>query len=392
MADSLIIQKFGGTSVASTLQRRKVAECILRSVKAGHMPVVVVSAPGRIGEPYATDTLLSLADEEAVELALRDKDLLISCGEVISAVLVAHELRILGYNAKALTGAQAGIVTDDNHGNGIVQRVHVEPISTLLQYNIIPVVAGFQGVSENGEITTFSRGGSDTTAAVLGVTLGAEWVEIYTDVDGVFSADPRIVSSAQLVRLVDFTEAAELAAEGARVVHPHAVEIAQCKNIPLHVGSVDADSMGTTIRQVTHNRPITGITSRNDIAAVSTCDASRFTAIFAALAGAQISADFITITARDITLVVAAAFASDAAEVLRRAGVEASCREKVAKVTIVGTGMTGIPGVMACALQALENADILPLLATDSHTTISFLVDQQDEAKAIQALHRSFME
>lgn len=392
MANNLIIQKFGGTSVASTEQRRNVAKCILRSIEAGRTPVVVVSAPGRLGEPYATDTLLSLADEDIVELALRDKDLLISCGEVISAVLVAHELRILGYNAKALTGAQAGIVTNDSHGNGVVQQVHVEPISTLLQYNIIPVVAGFQGVSEEGEITTFSRGGGDTTAAVLGVSLNADWIEIYTDVTGVFSADPRIVSASQLIQVVDFSEAAELAAEGARVVHPHAVEIAQSKNIPMHIGTVDADSMGTTIRLITHSRPITGITSRKDIAAVSTRDASRFTAIFAALAAAQISADFITITPLEITFIVASAFLSKAMDELRRAGVDASCREKVAKVSMIGTGMTGIPGVMAGALQALDAADIRPLLATDSHTTISFLVAAQDEIKAITTLHRAFME
>lgn len=392
MVSDLIIQKFGGTSVASAQQRRKVAECILRSLEAGHKPVVVVSAPGRLGEPYATDTLLSLADQQIVDLEVRDKDLLISCGELISAVLVAHELRILGLNAKALTGAQAGIVTDENHGNGVVLRVHTEPISALLQYDIIPVVAGFQGVSETGEITTFSRGGSDTTAAVLGVTLGAQRLEIYTDVKGVFSADPRTVSASQLVRMVDFTEAAELAAEGARVVHPHAVEIAQSKNIPLHVGSVDAASMGTVIRCITHNRPITGITSRNDIAAIRTREASRFTAIFSALAAAQISADFITITPQEITFVVTASCMSKATVVLRRAGIDASCRDKVAKVSMVGTGMTGIPGVMARALQALEDADILPLLATDSHTTISFLVDQAREADAIQTLHRTFME
>lgn len=392
MADKYIIQKFGGTSLATAEQRKQVARCISGALKAGKRPIIVVSAPGRLGQPYATDSLLALVDQSQSPIAPRDRDLLISCGEIVSAVLIAHELQILGHKAMALTGAQAGIVTDNNHGNATVKHVCLDPLSTLLQYGITPVVAGFQGKADSGDVVTFSRGGGDTTAAVLGVAFDCEYIEIFTDVHGLFSADPRVVKTAKLIGEVNYTEAAELAAEGARIMHPHAVDIAQGRGVPICISSPGDASHGTIIHQINHHRPITGITAKSDIIAVTIPAAASSSQLFDALAQAQISADFITVTADSISFVTEASCGEALSTVLKNLKLDFTLRRDVAKVSLIGTGMTGIPGVMAAVVAVLQDAGIQLLLVTDSHTTISCLIDQKHRETAVHLLHQRFCE
>ncbi|MEW6048068.1 MAG: aspartate kinase, partial [Bacillota bacterium] len=232
----IVVQKFGGTSVATPETRRQVVRHIVRTRDDGYAVVAVVSAMGRRGDPYATDTLLELLAKEAGTTPdPREQDQLLCCGEVIACTLVAQALIREGVAARSLTAAQAGIVTDEEYGEARVLQVRTERIRRELAAGRVPVVAGFQGITEAGEMTTLGRGGSDTTAAALGVALGAELVEIYTDVDGLKAADPRVVPEAPTLSSVAYREAAELAHLGARVVHPRAVEIAMEGHVPLRI-------------------------------------------------------------------------------------------------------------------------------------------------------------
>lgn len=195
-----IVQKFGGTSVTTAEKREQVAKKIIAAWSEGFSPVVVVSAMGRNGDPYATDTLINLVNQDNSdnpELPTRDLDLLMSCGEIISGVIMANTLNQMGHQAVVVTGWQAGIITDNTHGNARILRIEPQRIIELAKQGLIVVVAGFQGRTEDYEITTLGRGGSDTTAAALGVALEAEFVDVYTDVEGIMTADPRIVSDAK---------------------------------------------------------------------------------------------------------------------------------------------------------------------------------------------------
>ncbi|MER3402899.1 MAG: hypothetical protein C4337_06265 [Armatimonadota bacterium] len=263
------VLKFGGTSVDSHEHRLMAARKVVHCLESGCKPVVVVSAIGRRGAPYATDTLVDFLVQldPTVPPHPREKDLMMACGEIISTVIFAQTLRILGYASVALTGNQAGIVTDNEFGNARILEIDPTPILRCLEQGWIPVVAGFQGVTRpdatfhRGSITTLGRGGSDTTAAALGVALQAEAVEIYTDVDGVKTADPDFVPNAPTLREVSYAEVAEIAHQGARVLHPRAAEIAMDYGIPLWVKSIFSDEPGTlVVADPTHTPHITGIT------------------------------------------------------------------------------------------------------------------------------------
>jgi aspartate kinase len=231
----IIVQKFGGTSVATPLQREKAARKVMESRANGYSPVVVVSAMGRKGEPYATDTLLGLIKDIHENADPREQDLIMSCGEVISTVIMTETLRKMGCDAVGLTGGQAGIITDESFGNTRIVEVHPQRVMDYLKLGKVVVVAGFQGISKSGEITTLGRGGSDTTAAALAVALGAEAVEIYTDVEGVMTADPKMVPEARPLTVVSYSEIVEMAHLGAKVVHPRAVEIAMEGGVPIRI-------------------------------------------------------------------------------------------------------------------------------------------------------------
>lgn len=246
--------KFGGTSVDSPEHREIAARKVIRAKESGFAPVVVVSAIGRRGAPYATDTLVDFLRniEPSVSPNLREMDLMMACGEIISTVVMAHTLKTLGYDSVALTGGQAGIITDNDYGNARVLQIHPQAIRYHLEEGRIVVVAGFQGVAGDKrgfhpDITTLGRGGSDTTASALGAALNAVAVEIYTDVNGVKTADPDIIPDAVTLPVISYEEVAEIAHQGAKVLHPRAAEIAMLHNIPLWVKCTFTDEPGTLV-------------------------------------------------------------------------------------------------------------------------------------------------
>jgi len=395
----VLIQKFGGSSVAKPEDRQRVVRQVLKAQQEGFSVVVVVSAMGRRGAPYATDTLLDLIAGQEVDN--REKDLLLSCGEIISGVVLVGALKEAGLPAVCLTGAQAGIITDGRFGDARIMRVEPQRVLRELEAGRVVVVAGFQGVSADGEITTLGRGGSDTTAAALGVALEAEAVEIFTDVDGLKTADPRIVEDARTLRTVTYNELCQLAYEGARVIHPRAVEIAREKNIPLRIRSTFNDDPGTLVvasqaafggTPISGDRLITGITNVGGLTQLKVKLTAEKTAgeLFSRLASEGISVDFINLFPREAIFTVANSAAPRALAVLREQGFSVEARPNCAKVAAVGAAMRGVPGVMAAIVTALSQEEIPILQSADSYTSIWCLVDEGHMEKAVRALHRQF--
>lgn len=393
---NIIIQKFGGTSVATSERRLQAVRKIVWARNEGYKPVVVVSAMGRRGAPYATDTLIDLAKGVSTEITPRELDLLVSCGEVISTVVMVQTLRTVGYEAVALTGAQAGILTDDNFGEARIIAVSPEPLLKHIQEGRIPVVAGFQGCTPTGEITTLGRGASDTTATALGVALNAEVVEIYSDVDGVMSVDPKIVPEAKTLAVMTYREICEMANHGAKVMHPRAVQIAMEKGIPVRVRSTFSDTEGTLITHGDVSRVITGITNVGDIARIEVepgTDMSKSEAevrTFKALADARISVDFINITENRIVFTVKEDLAGKALSILQNTGFRCNARPGCAKISVIGAGMQDVPGVMARVVEVLYKAGIPIIQTVDSEITISCLVDRKDMERAVKVLFTEF--
>jgi aspartate kinase len=229
----IVVQKYGGTSLATPELRKRVGDLVAAAINDGYQVVVVVSAMGRQNDPYATDTFINLVKQVNPNPSPREMDLIMSCGEMISGIILSNQLCARGIPACFLTGEQSGLVTDGKHGNAHVLYVKPKRILQCLEAGLVPVVAGFQGMGENGELTTLGRGGSDTTASVLGVALNAEYIDIFTDVEGIMTADPRIVEDARLINDITYNEICQMAREGAKVVHPRAIEIAMQKGIPI---------------------------------------------------------------------------------------------------------------------------------------------------------------
>ena len=391
----IIIQKFGGTSLQTEELRKKAAQRVIHKVEEGYKPVVVVSAMGRKGSHYATDTLLSLALNINENILPREKDLLLSCGEIISSVVMVQTLNKLGLKASALTGAQAGIITNNDFNNCHVQKVLPQKILELLKNDIVPVVAGFQGINENGDITTLGRGGSDTTASILASALKAELIEIYSDVKGVMSADPKIVEKAHLLEYASYDEVVELAYKGAEVIHPRAVEIASNKSIPLVIRSTKDGNQGTMIHHIKSDYPVTGVINRNNICYVKInpkrhSDYSTGLQVFRILAEDGISVDFIDIKPEQITFIINSEKIKETENYLKENHFNFELNNNYSKVSVVGSGMTGLPGIMAKIVEILNKEQITIHGCTDSHTTISCLIDTEDESKAVNALHSGF--
>ncbi len=398
----IIIQKFGGTSVATPELRAQAVRRIQEAQLSGYRPVVVVSAMGRAGDPYATDTLLALAKSEgASRLAPRELDLLLSCGEVIAAALLTHALLARDLPAVALTGAQAGIVTDTQYGQARILEVRPDRVRAELEAGRIPVVCGFQGVTQEGEVTTLGRGGSDTTAAVLGVALGAEVVEFFKDVDGVKTADPRLVPEAVTLHRLTYRELVEMAHLGAKVIHPRAVEIAMAGRVPLRIRPTVGDEPGTLITDGWSeavervDRVVAGIAhapGRALVQVASPEDVNQGPALelFEQLAAAGISVDMIHVSPHRVAFVIDAAQAGQAERVLERLQLAHEVQPGFCKVSVVGAGMHGVPGVMARVVRALVEAGVRIFLTSDSHANISCLVKEEDARAALLALHQAF--
>lgn len=399
----IVVQKFGGTSVATPKSREMAVGKIARAQEQGFQSVVVVSAMGRKGDSYATDTLIDLARRECKQVAARELDLLMCCGEIISAVVMAATLQDAGIDAAVLTGGQAGIMTDSNFSSARIQKIDPARILNLLKMGRTPVVCGFQGASADGEMTTLGRGGSDTTAAALGAALNARMVEIYTDVDGIMTADPRIVDNARILDMISYSEVCQLAQQGAKVIHPRAVEIAMQKSIPLVVKSTFSEKPGTLITNIgkedssgtyVEDRIATGVTYLSNIAQIrvrlGSASHQAGVSVFKAMSENGISVDLINVLPDQIMFTVGQEMMDKAAATLHGLGFDIETVSGCAKVSVVGGGMREVPGVMASFVEALSTSGIVILQTVDSNASISVLVRQSDVSQAVQALHEKF--
>jgi aspartate kinase len=398
----LVVLKFGGTSVASASRRREVIERVRESLSEGGKVVAVVSAMGRAGEPYATDTLLELLPT-SYQHASREADALCATGEEISAAVLAAELSAAGLAAASIRGWQAGIVTDGNHGNAVIRDIRpARLLEKLIEYDVV-VVTGFQGVSDSGEITTLGRGGSDTTAIALGAALAAQRVEIFTDVEGVLTADPKIVPNAELITEITYNEAAELAQHGAVILHPRAAEAAGLARIDVYIRHCFSALPGTRLVADEDHYPAncplseqaTAVTSASGIARFSGSAGSdpspgHLAALFGAIAGEEISLDMINVSLGQFAFTVELEKVDAVWAILDRLGIATRLSREIAKVTLVGGGIHGIPGIMHRIVRALAGEGIEILQSVDSNRIISVLVKARKEKEAVRALHREF--
>ena len=398
----LVVQKFGGTSVVNPQAREMAANKIIAALRSGFQPVVVVSAIGRKGDPYATDTLVEFIQSVYRDTHPRELDIIMSCGEIISAVVMVNTLRSKGYEGVAITGRQAGIVTDNNFGNAEIYKVKPDFVRDTLKKGKIPVIAGFQGSTEEGEITTLGRGGSDTTAAILGEALSAISVEIYTDVDGIMTADPRIVPSATTLKHISYLEVLQIADQGARVIHPQAVHIAMRSGIPLVIKNTMNNSPGTMITAYKESEAgqkaqrkgqvVTGIAHIIGRTQVIVTDVSMEAQndLLTRLADNCISIDIINLFPDRMVFTIEGFVADKAQTILKEAGHDFYTIHNCSKISAVGNGMRGVPGVMSRIIRALTKRKIEVLQTSDSHTTISCLVHGSDTIQAVLALHEEF--
>lgn len=393
-----VVQKFGGTSVATPEGRALVAEKIRGARERGLNPVVVLSAMGRAPQPYATDSLLSLIADYPADAA--EVDMLMSCGEIISCVVMSHHLRSLGIRAAALDARRARIYCSAQPGDAKVVSIDPAPMLALMSAGIVPVVTGFQGLDPEGMVATLGRGGSDTTAVAVGAALKAYFVEIYTDVEGVMTADPRVYQQAEILSQINFEEMGELAQEGAKVVHPRAVELADENGLPLWIKSTFSDAYGTYLSRAVpkdafeRSRVVTGIAHTHQLLqlVVEVSENPKRLALLQKLAAAGLSLDLVNLTEYKIFCIVKqSGFSEEIRAILDQSGYRYKTREGCSKISVVGAGMRGTPGVMAAVLDCLVRAGVEVIHSTDSAITISCLIPSEQVPAAVGELHRHFI-
>ena len=399
---TVVVQKFGGTSVADPEQLTQVARRVVATAETGVQVCVVVSAMGS-----TTDELIALAAQVSERPHPRELDMLLTAGERISMALLSMAINDLGRDAVSFTGSQAGIVTDTRHGKARIVELRAQRVRDALAEGRVAIVAGFQGVSTTSDVTTLGRGGSDTTAVALAACLGADACEIYTDVEGVFTADPRIVPSARKLAAVSYEEMLELAASGAKVLALRAVEYARNHGVPLHVRSSFAEAEGTWVvkeEDVLEQAIISGIASDTGEAKVTILGVPDRPGIagrvFRPLADAGIHIDMIVqnVSAAghtDISFTLPTADLANAEPILARVAGEVdaagyTCDEDIGKVTLVGAGMRSHPGVAAGMFESLAEAGINIEIISTSPIRISCVVRAGDLERAVQILHEHF--
>ncbi|MED2737298.1 aspartate kinase [Bacillus toyonensis] len=394
----IIVQKFGGTSVANKETRKMCFEHIKGAVNNGYKVVVVVSAMGRKGDPYATDTLINMAPS----INGREKDLLMITGELISASVFSSELKENDIESKVLTGGQAGILTNSSFNEASIIGLRPEKIMKEFEDVNVLVVTGFQGVTNDNEFTTLGRGGSDTSATALGAAVNADYVDIFTDVEGIMTADPRIVTEAKILEKVTYTEICNLAHMGAKVIHPRAVEIAMQYNTPIRVRSTFSKGEGTLITNqseldlngyVENKQYLTGITQTDAIVQfviTEPIENEKQNTMFYEFEKKSISLDLINITPGNIGFTVKNEDSDKVSCILDSLEMKFTKREDVTKISLVGAGMTGASGVVRKIVNTLYTNNISILQTSDSHTTIWVLVARENAKKAICLLHNTF--
>ncbi|HHW07371.1 MAG TPA: aspartate kinase [Clostridia bacterium] len=400
---SLVVQKFGGSSVANAERIKNVAKRVIEYKSQGHQVITVVSAMGD-----STDELIELARQINADPSPREMDMLLATGEQVSIALLAMAIEAEGYKVISLTGPQAGIKTDATHGKAKILDVDTKRLEAELSRGNIIIVAGFQGISEDNDITTLGRGGSDTTAVALAAALNADVCEIYTDVDGVYTSDPRVVPNAAKLPYVSYDEMLELASLGAVVLQPRAVEFAKLTNVKLHVRSSFNHTEGTIVQEVDENMEramvVTGVACDKNVTKIAVFGVPDRPGIayqlFNALAGENINVDMIIQShekdeRNDISFTVtrddkkhAVAIAKKVADEIGAEGV--SFDDTVAKVSIVGAGMTTNPGVAAKMFEVLYKQNINIQMISTSEIKISCVIDEQQADSAVVALHEAF--
>jgi aspartate kinase len=403
----LVVQKYGGSSVADAEAIKRVAGRIVATRKAGNDVVVVVSAMGD-----TTDDLRDLAQQVTPLPPPRELDMLLTAGERISMALLAMAIASLGLNARSFTGSQAGVITDSSHGKARIIDITPGRLRSAIDEGDIVIVAGFQGVSQDTkDITTLGRGASDTTAVALAATLGAEVCEIYTDVDGIFTADPRLVPTAQRVPLVTYEEMLEMAACGAKVLHLRAVEYARRYDVPVHVRSSFSHKPGTWVGNPPEGKTmeqaiISGVAhdrSEAKITIVGVPDkVGEAAAVFRAVADAEINIDMIVQNVSDadtgrtdISFTLPRDDGHLAMTTLSRVQDEIGFEsllydDQIGKVSLIGAGMRSHPGVSAQFFSALADAGVNLEMISTSEIRISVVVRQEDVPTAVAAVHRAF--
>ena len=398
---SLIVQKFGGSSVADKERVFNVAKRIIETYKKGNSVVVVVSAQGD-----TTDDLIEKAAEISKNPSKREMDMLLSTGEQISISLLAMAIHELGYPAISLTGWQVGLTTDTSYSNARISKISADRIKKELEHKNIVVVAGFQGINKYEDITTLGRGGSDTSAVALAAALGADLCEIYTDVDGVYTADPRIVKNAKKMDVISFDEMLELASMGANVLHNRSVEMAKKYNVNLCVRSSLNNNEGTVVKEVNNMEKmlVKGVAHDLDVARISLCYIEDKPGVafkvFSLLAKNGINVDIILQSIgrenkKDISFTVSKSNMQKAVELLcankEVIGFEdLKAADSFAKVSIVGAGMVNNPGVASSMFEALCEAGINIHMISTSEIKVSVLISEKNAEKAVNAICDKF--
>ncbi|HOK80468.1 MAG TPA: aspartate kinase [bacterium] len=398
----VIVQKYGGSSVADTEKIKRVAEKIVNTYKNGNKVVVVVSAMGK-----STDNLINLAKQVHDSPPTREMDLLLSTGEIVSVALLCMAIEKLGYEAEGLPGFLAGIRTDSTHTKARIRAIDTRRILEELKKGKIVVIAGFQGISMEENITTLGRGGSDLTAIAIAGALKADICEIYTDVPGVFTADPNIVPDARIIPVISYQEMLEMASTGAKVMQSRAVEFAQKYHIPFVVKSTFIDSGGTMVTEVDFKEGavVSSVTldeKQAKITFFNVPDKPGIAArIFGALGEASINVDVIvqnvsTSGYTDLSFTVNISDLEKAFEISKTIGAELGCKSvtsdnDIAKITVIGLGMMNHPGVAARMFKALAESNINIEMISTSEIKISCIVRKQDGQKALKAVHKEFI-
>lgn len=399
---TLIVQKFGGSSLSDLDRLRRVAEVIASARAEGHDVVVVVSAMGN-----ETDRLIGLAHSAAAQPSVREYDALVATGEQVSSALLSIILNKQAVSAKSYSGAQASIETDSRYGCASIEKIHTEQLRADLQLGVVPVVAGFQGVDPKGNVTTFGRGGSDVTAVALAAALQADECQIYTDVDGVYTTDPRVVDDARRLAQITFDEMLELSSLGAKVLQSRAVEFANRHGVPLRVMSTFAKGPGTLVMEgePVDTPLVSGIAFDRNQAKLSVLGlpnkSDNASQILSALSSADVDVDMIIQNAPSSEAYVDFSFTvhlddykkvltiiQGMAEALQAREVVGS--DHIAKLSVVGVGMHAHAGVASTMLQALGNEGIDIHSITSSEVKISAVVDEKDMEQGARALHTAF--
>ncbi len=399
---ALIVQKYGGSSVANAERIKRVAQRISKTRKAGHSVVVVVSAMAD-----TTDDLLSLSAEVSRHPPEREMDMLLATGEQVSCALLAMAIDQLGVKAVSFTGAQVGIITNRAHTKARIQEISAQKIKQAISKGFVVIVAGFQGMTPDGEITTLGRGGSDLTAVALAYAVKAKICEIYTDVEGVYTADPRLVPTARKLKTISYDEMLELASLGAQVMQARSMEVAKKYGVPLHIRSSLSNRTGTIISKevrAMEDVVVSGVSLQKDEAKITICDVPDrpgiAAAIFTRISDAHINVDVIVQNVgrtglNDVSFTVPRTELSRALRVVRRVAAELKAGrvlhdDSIAKLSVVGVGMRAHSGIAARMFQALANESINIDMISTSEIKISCIIRRDQAQKAIRTVHDAF--